>query len=102
MSVYQGNFASWKDVVSNFRGPQDMKEPSKVYLASYNCEGYEGYAEVFWRQGRKYYYLHGSHCSCYGLEETGWDPEVFDTKKLFIEFLKRMKKTDILELVDAK
>lgn len=99
MSVYQGYFESWKDVVVNFGGPLGMKEPAKVYLAAYNCENYDGHAEVVWRQGHKYYFLEGSHCSCFGLEETGWDPEEFKTKKIFIEYLKKCKRNDILEMV---
>lgn len=99
MTVYQGEFTCWNDVVREFAPGSDFKEPSQVYLAVYNLGNYEGYAEVIWRQGRKYYLLEGSHCSCYGLEETGWDPEEFKTKKLFVEYLKKCKRNDILELV---
>lgn len=98
--VYHGNFDNWKDVVSNF-SPSDLNhpEPSEVYYASYDMDGYEGYAVVLWRDKRKYYYLTGCHCSCYGLEEAGWDPEEFSNKKLFLEFLKKVSDYGLTEQV---
>jgi hypothetical protein len=89
--IYHGNFENWKDVVSSF-SPDDLDrpEPSEVYYASYDIDGYEGWAVVLWRDKRKYYFLNGSHCSCYGLEEAGFHPDEFTSKKVFIEFLKKL------------
>lgn len=96
---YKGSFDSWESVVRNFTGKvyddtfklnkKDL--PTEVLYAHYETENNwpGGYAFVVWRKGRKYYTLEGSHCSCYGLEEVGWDPEEFSSKKLFLEYLKK-------------
>ena len=60
----------------------------EVLLATYNYENYEGYAFVFFRKGDKYYEVHGSHCSCYGLEGQ-WEPEEANLEEL----RRRMTKT---------
>lgn len=87
---YKGNFDSWESVVRNFKGSFLKKDlPTEVLYANYDTPPYEGEALVIWRKGRKYYLLHGSHCSCYGLEETGWSPEEFKNKKEFIQFLEK-------------
>lgn len=99
--VYQEHFSCWEDVVREFTGCrwdnesaakaiQENPEPQEVFLARYDHGGYDGSAIVIWRQGRKYFLLRGSHCSCYGLEETGFDPEEFSSKSLFIEYLKKV------------
>lgn len=98
---YKGEFSSWSDVVSSFCGisqysadykkfdPAKICDPDEVLYANYDCPPYEGSALVMWRKGRKYYILSGSHCSCYGLEETGWSPEEFKSKKDFKAFLEK-------------
>jgi hypothetical protein len=95
---YKGEFSSWESVVRQFTGntwrddPCDWKsvcDPDEVLYANYDCPPYEGYALVMWRKGRKYYILQGSHCSCYGLGETGWSPEEFKSKKDFKAFLEK-------------
>lgn len=102
MKTYLGNFDSWKDVVSQFTGStyddvrskselKNHPKPEKVYIAKYDIDGYEGSAVVIWRDQGKYYYLSGSHCSCYGLEEAGFDPEIYDSKELLLKFLSRIK-----------
>lgn len=66
---YKGNFDSWESVVRNFKGSFLKKDlPTEVLYANYDTPPYEGEALVIWRKGRKYYLLHGSHCSCYGQE----------------------------------
>lgn len=45
-----------------------------VIYADYDCPPYEGYAYVLFEQDGKLYEVHGSHCSCYGLEDQ-WGPE---------------------------
>ena len=95
---YHGLFGSWQDVVDNFSGQvyydedkkMKIKEPSKVIYADYEIDGYDGGAFVLWREGRKYYMLQGGHCSCYGLEETGWNPEEFKSKAKIIEYLNKI------------
>lgn len=85
---YKDDFENWGDVQSNF----DMKEPEpeQVLLAQYSYEDYSGSAEVLYRNGDKYFYVSGSHCSCYGLEGQ-WEPEEYDVETL-IESAKRAGK----------
>lgn len=45
---------------------EDMKY--RVIAYSYELDGYEGDAYVLLEHDNKYYEVHGSHCSCYGLE----------------------------------
>ena len=45
-----------------------------VLWASYEYEDYSGSAWVILEDGGKLYEVHGSHCSCNGLEGQ-WDPE---------------------------
>ncbi len=87
---YEGNFAEWKDVVREFsiRDPNEQKEPDEVYYACYETPSYEGYAHVFFRRGRTYFWASGSHCSCHGLEDQ-WEPVSYEDKQLFIDCLKR-------------
>lgn len=103
MSAYHGEFASWNDVVANFCGAKydpvvlnrllkKHSEPSKVFYANYDRDDpYSGMAVVIWRDGSKYFLLTGSHCSCHGLEEARFDPEVFYSKQIFIEYLKKTR-----------
>lgn len=82
--MYDGEWDNWKDVQNSFNMTE--KEPSEVYLAWYDIDGYEGAALVAFRQGRKYGIATGSHCSCYGLEGQ-WAPEFYD-KRTFKKLLK--------------
>lgn len=96
-AIYEGEFSKWSDVVDEFHGQkyweEDQKakvpEPTRVIYAGYDLDGYDGGAFVLWKQGRKYYTLQGSHCSCYGLEETGWDPEEFKNKAAIKAYLEK-------------
>ena len=85
MEVYSGAFDSWSDVCREFDELIDL--PDEVLLAVYESELYEGYADVIYRQGDRYYWVSGSHCSCYGLEGQ-WDPEEYSAE-LLIEALRR-------------
>lgn len=46
----------------------------EILFASYTYEDYSGAATVIFRRGETLYEVHGSHCSCYGLEDQ-WEPE---------------------------
>lgn len=52
----------------------DKYKGVEVLLASYGGGSYEGDAFVLFRRDGKLYEVHGSHCSCYGLEGQ-WEPE---------------------------
>lgn len=85
MEVYEGSFDSWSDVCREFDLVIDL--PDEVLLAVYESELYEGYADVIYRQDDRYYWVSGSHCSCYGLEGQ-WDPEEYSAE-LLIAALRR-------------
>jgi hypothetical protein len=68
---YFGDFSSKEDVCREFSIPDFDGE---VLVASYEFEYYEGSADVLFIRDGKFYYVSGSHCSCYGLEDQ-WSPE---------------------------
>lgn len=68
-----GQFDSPQSVFDTF----DVKDPpkgAKILIAAYSYEDYSGCAIVVYEQGQKLYEVHGSHCSCHGLEGQ-WEPE---------------------------
>ena len=77
MSNYFENFSSWSDIQAQFH--MEDSEPEEVLFAIYDTPSYEGYAEVIYRNGDRFYWASGSHCSCYGLEDQ-WDPEEYDAE----------------------
>ena len=79
MKVYTGAFSDWHDVTSEF--DIDCAEPTHVF-ASYDTDGYEGYAFVVFSNGEGWKFASGSHCSCYGLEGQ-WEPEDFSLDNYF-------------------
>jgi hypothetical protein len=85
MEVYRGQFGSWADVQREFE--MDVPEPDDVIYAEYDTPPYEGYANVIYRNGDRYYWAYGSHCSCFGLEGQ-WDPEEYDARSR-VEVLRR-------------
>ncbi len=76
-------FSDKEDVARNFDVKLEELEHVGVLLASYDYENYSGDAFVLYRDTRdgQLYEVHGSHCSCYGLEGQ-WEPEVCDLKSL--------------------
>lgn len=96
---YHGEFTGWGDGSDKYGSPGynsvtsqfdagKIPEPTYVF-AEYDCGSYEGSAIVLYKQGRKWYQVYGSHCSCYGLENQ-WGPEEFDPK-LHFEAMKEGK-----------
>lgn len=55
----------------------------EVLVWDYSCEDYSGNAYLLYRDSRDglLYEVHGSHCSCYGLEDQ-FSPEKVSTKRL--------------------
>lgn len=68
--MYFGNFEDKQDICNQFAIPNFE---GTVVFAAYDTPDYDGYAEVVYVQGGKFYMASGSHCSCYGLEGQ-WDP----------------------------
>ena len=54
--------------------PPDFPTDEQIIVAAYEHEGYEGSAFVLFEREGKLFEAHGSHCSCYGLEDQ-WSPE---------------------------
>ena len=85
MNKYFGMFDDRTDVARKFQMVEDRwKEPmvihasfpteDQILFASYDTPSYEGDAFVLLKIDGVLYEVHGSHCSCYGLEDQ-WDPE---------------------------
>lgn len=72
----------WSEILEWFEeDPSKIEEPDEIIYAEYGTEGYEGQADVlFWDLG-KFWYVSGSHCSCYGLEDQ-WNPEEYTPETL--------------------
>lgn len=71
--------ASFEGAYNTSKLTQEQKDKYAhvdVLLASYGCESYTGDAFVLFRNNKdgQLYENHGSHCSCYGLEDQ-WDEE---------------------------
>lgn len=73
-------FGRWQDVDAIRTDFGDYDQPSPVpadldvVFAAYGGGSYDGTAVVVFRQGGKLWEVHGSHCSCMGLEHQ-WKPE---------------------------
>ena len=85
VDVYEGSFSSWEDVCREFE--ESIPEPDEVIFAVYDQEMYEGSADVVYRVGERFYWVSGSHCSCYGLEEQ-WSPEEYSRDELVAALLR--------------
>lgn len=87
--VYRGWFESWEDVLRHFEVEAGSVVPDQVYLAAYDESeaGYDGYADVVYRIGDRYFRVQASHCSCYGLEGQ-WEPEEYSREE-FLGALER-------------
>jgi len=76
-NLYFGDFECKEDIERQFRITLTDEE---IIFASYVIDGYEGSALVVFKKlnecGKMIFYeVHGSHCSCSGLEGQ-WDPEL--------------------------
>ena len=73
------------DSVFNAFGVSDAQRTNiEILFASYTYEDYDGDAYVLCIDNGKLSEVYGSHCSCYGLEENGWESE-----EVTIEFIKQ-------------
>lgn len=66
----------WKTKELDYDGQQILAEleGAEILFAEYDQGGYDGDSTVIYRKDGKLYETHGSHCSCYGLEDQ-WSPE---------------------------
>ena len=73
-AIYRGDWNERDDVFRDF-ALQD-RFTIDIIFAYYSYEDYSGTAHVigFDNEKNTYFEVHGSHCSCYGLEDQ-WDEE---------------------------
>lgn len=66
------------------REPLDLRH-AEIEIAVYDGDGYWGEAFILFRDTRngKWYEVHGSHCSCFGLEDQ-WRPEPVEPKAILM------------------
>lgn len=98
--VYIGEFSCWDDVKDEFE--IDLPEPDNVF-AFYDCQAYDGSADVFFENNGVWKYVSGSHCSCYGLEGQWESEEDFDPS-VYLAAIRQGKNTNPLgdKDIDAK
>lgn len=77
--IYLKIFDGRESVESNFETTLDADV--NILLAFYEYEDYEGDAYVLFEQQGQLFEVHGSHCSCYGLENQ-WEPEIISLEYL--------------------
>lgn len=66
--MFYNDFETVEDVICNYGGEASVLEDAIVIHADYTYVEYCGDSYVlYWKDG-KFYEVHGSHCSCYGLE----------------------------------
>jgi hypothetical protein len=68
------NYSMWEENKKKIDRKLRCHKHENILFASYECEGYEGSAFVLFEEEGELYEVHGSHCSCMGLEGQ-WDPE---------------------------
>jgi len=73
-NVFDGDFADEQDVMGAFQVDENELKGAFILYATYDIDGYEGSAFVLFERDGQLYEVHGSHCSCYGLEGQ-WEPE---------------------------
>jgi len=62
------NVTHWEKKKVQMKAAIEAWSPINILLASYGYEDYSGGAFVLFERDGKLYEVHGSHCSCFGLE----------------------------------
>lgn len=71
---YFGSWSCKEEVAASFSiDVKELKDVS-ILMAWYGDGDYSGSAFVLYEKDGQLYEVHGSHCSCYGLEDQ-WEPE---------------------------
>jgi hypothetical protein len=78
MQIFNNDFDSKATICREF-GIDDFD--GVVIYADYDNEGYEGSACVIFANAGKLWFAAGSHCSCFGLENS-WEPEEVTVEQL--------------------
>lgn len=74
--LYNG-FNNREDIARNFQIDEKDLEDIFIVYAEYDIGDYCGDAHVLFIRGGKLFEVHGSHCSCYGLEGQWSEEETF-------------------------
>lgn len=72
--MFFGDWSNLDDLIYNFKIDESAVENLNILYAYYSYECYEGSAFIIFEKDGKLYEVHGSHCSCHGLEDQ-WEPE---------------------------
>lgn len=87
-NVFMELFTSKEDICHEFQIPTDVLDNKEIVLAYYDYEDYSGWATVIYTDILgQFWEVHGSHCSCHGLEGQ-WEPEAIGDFELFKEYSK--------------
>ena len=70
-----------EDIAGWFSEDVEVLKGAKILFAEYYTGNYEGSAFVLFSRHGKLYEVHGSHCSCYGLENQ-WNEEETSVESL--------------------
>lgn len=73
-TLWRDLFQSKRHIANEFGISESSLQNCKILLATYTYADYSGSAFVLYIENGKLYEVHGSHCSCYGLEGQ-WDAE---------------------------
>lgn len=79
-------------IIEDWDAPADALEGATILMASYTYEDYSGSGYVLFVKDGKFYEVHGSHCSCYGLggfDGDTWEPEECTLEELYVLIEKR-------------
>lgn len=82
-----GSFGSALDVAKCFEVDISVIESIDLIAAVYDIDGYEGSAVVLFKKDGNLFCVTAGHCSCFGLENDGWEPKeiTFDYLKKWVE-----------------
>ena len=91
--IYMHDFADKADIVTSFGIPYNTLDDCHVFLAYYHCGDYgcDSSAFVLYEKEGKLYEVHGSHCSCHGLDEEnywGGTTSQWDSEEVTVEALR--------------
>lgn len=94
--MFYNDFNDVSDVISNYGIASTELEGAYIIHADYTYEDYSGSSYVLYYKDGQYFEVHGSHCSCYGLEDQ-WDPEPVTIVELMAMADRNSVSTEVLE-----
>jgi hypothetical protein len=92
--TYYGNWGTKADIESDFKLTKGFLDNVNILFAVYETPGYEGDAIVIGSRDGVLFEVHGSHCSCYGLEDQ-WDEETTDKEILTVRLNRALYGLDV-------